>query len=158
HRARSCSPAIYLESAVCVESPPNLTWPALSSGGTRHRRRSRRRPRLPRRGVRVSRSSDSDVPPSPEPADDHDSIIPGLDPVELDRQELAPGADTTVSGDPGPRKGGRGRMLAVAGGGAALVVVGAVLALSHHGGQPGTAAAGTGPATTAPAQSGATAE
>lgn len=106
----------------------------------------------------MSRSSDSDVPPSPEPADDHDSIIPGLDPVQLDRQDLAPGADMAASGDPGPRKGGHGWMLAFAGGGVALVAVVAVLALSHHGGQRGTAAAGTGQATTAPAQSGATAE
>ncbi|HEX3514487.1 MAG TPA: hypothetical protein VHT26_10865 [Trebonia sp.] len=106
----------------------------------------------------MSRSSDSDIPPSPEPADDHQSIIPGLDPVQLDGQDLAPGADIAASGDPGTRKGGRGRMFAYAGGGAALVIVVAVLALSHHGGQPGTAAAGTGQATTAPAQPGATAE
>lgn len=98
----------------------------------------------------MSRSSDSDVPPSPEPADDHDSIIPGLEPVQPDRQDLAPGPDMAASGDLGPRKGGRGWMLAFAGGGVALVVVVAVLVLSHHGGQPGTAAAGTGPATTAP--------
>ena len=57
-----------------------------------------------------------------------------------------------ASGDLGPRKGGRGWMLAFAGGGVALVVVVAVLVLSHHGGQPGTAAAGTGQATTAPGQ------
>ena len=100
----------------------------------------------------MSRSSDSDVPPSPEPADDHDSIIPGLEPVQPDRQDLAPGADMAASGDLGPRKGGRGWMLAFAGGGVALVVVAAVLVLSHHGGQPGTAAAGTGQATTAPGQ------
>jgi hypothetical protein len=108
----------------------------------------------------VSRSSDSDVPPSPEPADDHDSIIPGLDSVQPDGQDPAPDADVAASGDPGPRPGwrGRGRGLALAFGGAALVVVAAVLALSHHGGPPGTAAAGGGQATTAPGQPLATAE
>ena len=105
----------------------------------------------------MSQSSDSDVPPSPEPADDHESIIPGLEPVQPDQQD-APGADTAASGDPGPRNGGRGRMLALAGGGMALVAVVALLALSHYGGQPGTAAAGNRQATTAPAQPGTTGE
>ena len=105
----------------------------------------------------MSRSSDSDVPPSPEPADDHDSIIPGLEPVQPDRSDLAPGADMAAPGDPAPRQGGRGWMLAFTAGGVALVVVVAVLVLSRHGGQPGTVAAGTGQATTAPGQAGAAA-
>ena len=97
----------------------------------------------------MSQSSDRDVPPSPGPADDHDSIIPGLQPVQPDGQDLAPDADVAAPGDPGPRTGGRGRMLALAFGGAALVVVAAVLALSHHGGQPGTAAGAGRPGATA---------
>ena len=97
----------------------------------------------------------SDVPPSPEPADDHDSIIPGLDPVPPERQGQAPGADMAVSGDPGQRRGGRGRVLAAAVVGVALLAaVGvAVIVLSDQGGQPGTAAAGTRQATTGSGQS-----
>jgi len=68
----------------------------------------------------VSRSSDSNVPPPPEPAGGHESIVPGLDPVPPGRPDPAPGADVTAAGDPGHRKGGRGRVLALAGGGPAI--------------------------------------
>jgi hypothetical protein len=41
----------------------------------------------------VSRSSDSDVPPSPESADEHVSIIPGPDPVPPDPEDQTPASD-----------------------------------------------------------------
>jgi serine/threonine protein kinase len=63
----------------------------------------------------------------------------------------AEAASPASAADPGRREGGRGRVLALAGGGAALAVATgiAVLALSHGGGQPGSAPTGTAQATPA---------
>src|ERR1700722_8776714 len=84
----------------------------------------------------VTRSRDSDAPPSPDQAE--------------------PGGPAR---DPRQRRRRRGGVLAATAGGAALAaVVGlATLACSHQGGLPATAAAGTGQASTGTSQPGAAA-